>query len=213
MAGLVNSTGTNSLELSVQRIQGRQVSLFNFAGTGSSTATNADPLHYQVSTGALDLGGFNPGTPTRVLGFVTRFGTAPPDFMAQTLVNLVDKPATLAVTWRPATATPFTSNTDAGLVLDLAGVGGQHYVRRSAIMTDLLSLAGTPSVVPVNPLEGLFALGSAGQVQVFTQFHDYSAALQQRLAQGQLTSAFGAHGLFTDSTATMMADRVYTVFE
>ncbi|HKT35684.1 MAG TPA: hypothetical protein VJR03_12725 [Nitrospira sp.] len=213
MAGLVNSTGANSLELSVQRIQGRQVSLFNFAGTGSSAATNADPLHYQVSTGALDLGGFNPGTPTRVLGFVTRFGTAPPDFTAQTLINLVNSPATLAVTWRQATAMPFTSNTDAGLVLDLAGVGGQHYVRRDAILTDLLSLGTAPSVVPVNPLEGLFALGSEGEVQIFTQFHDYSAALQQHLTQGQLSSAFGAHGVFTDSTVTMMADRIYTVFQ
>jgi hypothetical protein len=147
-----------------------------------------------------------------VLGFVTPFNTAPPDFTAQTIVNLVDHPATLLVNWNPPTAMPFTSNTDVGLVLDLAGVGGVHYVWRGPVATDLLSLGLSPTIVPTNPLQGLFAVGSSGQVQVFTQFHDYSLALQQHLTQGQMARTFGAHGLFSDSTVTMMADQIFTVF-
>ena len=213
VAGTVNTTGTGSLEMTVLRIQGRRITLFNFAGTGTSTATDADPTHYQVATGALSLTGLTSGTPVRVLGFVTPFNTAPLDFTAQTIVNLVDHPATLLVNWSPPTVVPFISNTDAGLVLDLAGVGAAHYVWRGPVATDLLSFGVSPTIVPANPLQGLFAVGSSGQVQVFTQFHDYSLALQQRLAQGQMASTFGAHGLFSDSTVTTMADHIYTVLQ
>jgi hypothetical protein len=211
VAGTVNTTGTGSLQMKVLRIQGRGIALFNFAGTGTSTTTDADPTQYQVATGLLDLTTLTTGTPVRVLGFVTPFNTAPPDFTAQTIVNLMNHPATLVVNWSPPTAAPFLSNTDAGLVLDLAGVGTAHYVWRGPVATNLLGLS--PTIVPANPLQGLFALGAAGQVQVFTQFPDYSVALQQGLAQGQTASAIGAHGLFSDSTVTMTADQVYTVFK
>jgi hypothetical protein len=213
VAGTVNTTGTGSLQMNVLRIQGRRIALFNFAGTGTSTTTDADPTQYHVATGLLDLTALTTGTPVRVLGFVTPFNTAPPDFTAQTIVNLVDHPATLVVNWSPPTAVPFISNTDTGLVLDLAGVGAAHYVWRGPVATDLLSLGVSPTIVPANPLQGLFAVGSSGQVQVFTQFHDYNLALQQRLAQGQMANAIGAHGMYSDSLVTITADQIYTVLQ
>jgi hypothetical protein len=213
VAGTVNTTGTNSLEMDVQRIQGRRITLFNFAGTGTSTATDANPTRYQVATGALSLTGLTSGTPVRVLGFVTSFNTAPPDFTAQTIVNLVDHPATLVVNWRTPTGVPFSSNTDAGLVLNLTVVGTTGYVWRGPVATDLLSLRVSPTIVPANPIQGLFAVGSSGQVQVFTQFHDYSLALQQRLIQGQMANAVGAHGRYSDSSVTITADQIYTVLQ
>jgi hypothetical protein len=106
VAGTVNATGAGSLEMNVQRINERRITLFNFAGTGTSSAADADPTHYQIATGALSLTGLTAGTPVRVLGFVTHFKTAPPDFTAQTVVNLTDHPATLVVNWRPPTAGP-----------------------------------------------------------------------------------------------------------
>jgi len=213
VAGIVNTTGASSLEMNVQRIEGRRIALFNFAGTGTSIATDADPTHYQVATGTLSLTGLTSGTPVRVLGFVTRFKTAPPDFTAQTLVNLMDHPATLLVNWRPPTAMPFVSNTDAGLGLDLAGVGAAHYVWRGPVATDLVSLGVSPTIVPANPAQGLFAVGSGGQIQVFTQYHEYSVALEQRLAQGQMANAVGAHGMYSDSSVTITADQVYTALQ
>jgi hypothetical protein len=144
---------------------------------------------------------------------VTRFGTAPPDFTAQTLINLNNDDARLVVTWRPPTAAPFTSNNDSGLVLDLSGTGAQHQVWRDAIATDLLTLGLAPTVVPMNPIQGLFALGSGTQVQIFTQWHDYSVALQHQLSEGQMVAAVGGHGVFDNTSASMMADRFYTVFQ
>jgi uncharacterized protein DUF4382 len=211
VAGTVNQTGAGSLEMAIQRIDGRRIALFNFAGTGASSATDADPAHYQVSTGLLDLTGLTTGTPVRVLGFVTRFKTAPPDFTAQTVVNLTNHPATLLVNWRPPTAVPFTSSTDAGLVLNLAGVGGAHYVWRGPVATDLLGQS--PTIVPQDPGAGLFALGSNGTVQVFTQFSGYRLALEQHLSQGQLANTVGAHGMYSDASVTITADQIYTVLQ
>jgi hypothetical protein len=207
VAGLVNTLGSGSLDMSVQFIQRRPIGLFNFTGTGSS------PANYTVTTGSLSLNGLIAGTPVTVLGFVSPFGTAPPsDFTAQTLVNLDNNPAPLVVTWAPPTLMPFTSNTGAGVVLNLAGIGGVHYVWRDGIATDLLTLGTAPTIVPANPVQGLFAIGSSGQVQMFTQFHNYNVALQQNLAQGRMASAFKSYGVFNNSTATMTADYVLTVF-
>jgi len=213
VAGTVNTTSASSLEMNIQRIEGRRITLLTFAGTGTSAATDADPAHYQVATGTLSLTGLTSGTPVRVLGFVTPFKTAPPDFTAQTIVNLMDHPATLLVNWRPATAMPFVSNTDAGLVVDLAGVGAAHYVWRGPVATDLVSLGVSPTIVPTNPTQGLFAVGSNGQVQVFTQFHDYSVALEQSLMQGQKANTVGAHGTYSDASVTITADQIYTVLQ
>jgi hypothetical protein len=213
VAGTVNQTGAGSLEMNVQRIEGRRIALFNFAGTGTSTATDADPAHYQVATGTLSLAGLTAGTPVRALGFATRFKTAPPDFTAQTVVNLMDHPATLLVNWQPPTAVPFFSNTNAGLVLNLAGVGVVHYVWRGPVATDLVSFGVAPTIAPKDPTGGLFALGSGGRVEVFTQFQGYSLALEQHLAQGQQANTVAAHGIYTDLSATIAADQIYTVLQ
>lgn len=211
VAGTVNSTGAG-LEMTVQRIDGRNVSLFNFSGTGTSTATDADPAHYQVTTGSLDLTGFTANAPVRVLGFVTPFRTAAPDFNAQTVVNLTDKPATMLVNWRPPTAVPFSLSTDAGLALNLAGVGAAHYVWRGPVAIDLVGGA-SPTIAPENPAQGLFALGSSGKVEVFTQFPAYRLALEQHLAQGRMAGTIGARGLYNDSSVTITADQIYTVLQ
>ncbi len=213
VAGTVNSTGSGSLEMAIQRIDGRRISLFNFAGTSTSSATDADPAHYQVSTGLLDLSGLTTGTPVRVLGFATKFHSAPPDFTAQTLVNLTNHPASLLVNWRPPTGVPFFSSTDTGFVLNLTGVGGAHYVWRGPVATDLLTLNLPINVVPDNAGAGLFALGSNGTVQVFTQFSGYRLALAQHLSQGQLASTVGAQGVYNDASATITADQMFTVFQ
>jgi hypothetical protein len=147
------------------------------------------------------------------LGFATRFKTAPPDFTAQTVVNLMDHPAILLVNWRPPTAAPFISNTDAGLVLNLAGVGAAHHVWRGPVATDLASLGVAPTIAPKDPTGGLFALGSGGRVEVFTKFQGYSLALEQHLAQGQQANTVAAHGIYTDLSATITADQIYTVLQ
>jgi hypothetical protein len=213
VTGTVNSTGTGSLEMTVQRISGRKITLFNFAGTGTSTATDADPAHYEVNTGSLSLTGLTAGTPVRVLGVATPFKKAAPDFNAQTLVNLNDRPATLLVNWNPSTAAPFSSHTDAGFVLDLTSVGTTHHVLRGPVSIDLSTLGTAPTIAPENPDRGLYALGSGGKVEIFTQFSKYRTTLEERLTQGKLASGVGAHGIFDDASATITADQIFTALQ
>src|SRR5215470_1735374 len=46
----------------------------------------------------------------------------------------------------------------AGLVLSLAGVGAAHDVLRGPVAPDLISLGASPTIVPPNPDQGLFAM-------------------------------------------------------
>jgi hypothetical protein len=213
VAGTVNIAGSGALEMAVQRIDGRRIALFNFAGTGTSPAADADPAHYQVSTGTLDLSGLTTGTPVRVLGFATKFKTAPPDFTAQTVVNLTNRAATLLINWRPPTAAPFNLSTDSGFVLNLAGVGVAHHVWRGPVATDLLTVGQPVDLAPDDSAGGLFALGANGTVQVFTQFPAYRLAVEDQLAQGRLANTVGGHGVYDDASATITADQMYTVLQ
>jgi hypothetical protein len=83
----VISEQPNSLTLNVQTIDGVPSNRFNFAGTGASTASDASPGSYLVNTGTLTRTGVSVNGQIRVLGFVTPFGSAPPDFNAETLIT------------------------------------------------------------------------------------------------------------------------------
>jgi hypothetical protein len=211
LTGTVNSTGAGLVELALQTVNGRPVALYNFAGTGTAGANDADPAHYEIATGSLDLAGLNPGTPLRVRGFVQPFGQAPADFTAQTLINTINAPAALLVAWEPATATPFASLTASSLTLDLTGSPLLHHVRRGGVLTDLTG--GTPSVQPTDPAHGLFAIGYQGTVTVYTQFDAYQQALGARLAASQKARAFGGLGSYTDATTSFTGRRLFTAFQ
>jgi hypothetical protein len=211
LTGSVNSAGSGQVELSLQTINGRRVTLYNFAGTGTGTANDADPLHYEVATGSLDLTGLDSGTPVRVRGFAQPFGAAPVDFTAQTVINVMNAPAALLVAWEPASATPFPVLSASGLTLDLGGSPLVHHVLRGGVLTDLAGT--TPTVQPNHPDRGLFAIGYQGTVTVYTQFDAYRQALDGRLAANQKTRAFGGHGSYTDATTSFDANQLFTAFQ
>jgi hypothetical protein len=94
--GFVKQAMGGTLTLQLDSIAGRKVAAFDFAGTGTSAATDADPANYEVATGTLDLSGMSAGEPTKLIGFPTPFGMAPPDFDARTLVDFPRLPAVLA---------------------------------------------------------------------------------------------------------------------
>lgn len=211
LTGSVNSAGGGQVELTLQTINGRRVSIYNFTGSGTDATNDADPLHYEVATGSLDLTGLNSGTPVRVRGFVQPFGTAPADFTAQTIINVMNAPAALFVAWDPASATPFPVLSASGLTLDLGGSPLVHHVLRGGVLTDLAGT--TPTVQPNNPARGLFAIGYQGTVTVYTQFDAYRQAIGARLAASQKTRAFGGHGRYTDATTSFGANQLFTAFQ
>jgi hypothetical protein len=203
LTGTVNSLSSGSLNLNLQTINGRKVSLFNFAGTSATPSADVDPADYQVSTGTLSLSGLSSGTPVRIRGLVRPFGQAPPDFTAWTIINTAALPAILFFDWVPASGSPFTSLTSNAIVLSTAGVGPLHHVLRGWVWTDVL--LNSPAVQPKSAPLGLYAICYQNTVQLYTQFDGYSQALQTSLSSGKkarLLSAYGLRDLLLPRQAT-----------
>jgi hypothetical protein len=100
MWGMVTGVVGNPLTLDLRAIDGRNPSLFNFAGTGASPASDASASAYLVDTNTLDLSALTPGAPARVFGFPVPFGTAiGTDFTAQTLVSYSQVQSQLLLNW------------------------------------------------------------------------------------------------------------------
>ncbi len=71
----------------VVSINGRDVALYDFTGTGTDPANDADPDYYEVDGSTLDLSAIVEGSPVAVRGHVRPFGQAPMDFEAWTVVD------------------------------------------------------------------------------------------------------------------------------
>jgi hypothetical protein len=72
------------LALELSSINNRSIDLYNFSGTGSASANDADPDFYEIDTGTLPLDGLGVADAVAVAGFPAAFGGAPADFTAQT---------------------------------------------------------------------------------------------------------------------------------
>ncbi len=201
----------NTLVMTLDRIDGRPISLFNFSGTGT-TGNDAIPTSYQVATGTLSLTNIASGTRLKVRGFVRPFGqaTATNDFSAITLIDVTNAPATLVVGWPSLESTPFNSYPPGGLVVNLLNAGLLHDVFRGGVDTQL-STGDAPTVHASNPARGLFVIGTNGTVQVYTQLGNYQAALQAGLAAGRKARSFVASGgTYFDASQTLTANLMAT---
>lgn len=212
--GTVNSTASGNVAMTLSRLDGRPIGLFNFAGTGTA-GNDADPNSYQLATGTLSLTGLVNGTPLKVRGFVQPFGqaSASDDFNAITLIDVTNASATLVVGWPSLEVEPFSSYAGDGMVVNLANAGVQHDIYRAGVDTSL-ALTDTPTVQAVDPLHGLFAIGSHGSVQVYTQLAGYQQALQAGLLAGQKAHGFVAvGGTYADTTQTLTTQGMLTVLQ
>ena len=124
-AGSVTQLSDGSLTLDLVSLGGLPPNVFDFTGTGSSTANDASPAAYVVNTGSLTQSGLSVSSSALALGFVTGFGTAPPDFTAETLVTAPSMEASLRLRFgRHGSTTVFSglSSNSTSLVIDLLSV-------------------------------------------------------------------------------------------
>lgn len=192
---VVSTDSANSrMVLDLQTISRRQVSLFDFTGTGSN------PASYQVNTGSLNLSGLTAGSPVAVRGFVQPFGFAPPDFIAQTLVDAEDVPTTLFVNWLPASSAAFSAVSATGLTLNLTD-SPLHDVWRAGVKTDLTGT--TPVITPASADDGMFFVKQAGVTQMYTTFADFAGGIQARLDAGAKIESLVASGEYDDGSTTL----------
>lgn len=108
---------SSPLVLNLEEINGRSPKIFDFKGTGRTTADDTDPAKFSVETGALALSGITADEYIKVRGYENAFGSAPKDFNAQTLIDSnQEHDDMLFAYWNPS------QNTDAVLAFDKSGI-------------------------------------------------------------------------------------------
>lgn len=195
--------------ISVQAIDGRDIGLFDFSGTGDEPGNDSDPTFYEIDTSTLDVSALADGTPVRVRGFVRPFGqvsiAAPSDFTAQSIVDVSTLKAVMAVAWNPASATAIASSAADGISLDLDGVGIFHHIARARVATDLLVAGSLPVIAPHEDGAGVYLITQSGAVQLHTDFTAFAADLDARLLAGAQVRHVVAHGPYDDASVTITA--------
>ncbi len=212
--GVVTALAANSVTLNLQSLGGLPPSVFDFTGTGSSSANDATAAAYVVNTGTLAQTALAVSAPARVFGFVTPFGSAPPDFTAATLVNYASVTDFLVVDWgRMGSTAAFTglTATSASLVPSFANVGTQHFIQIGPQTLDLTTLPAPAAIVPDSTtMTGLFAIGHAGKFRSdnFNQFSDFVSALSKDLGGTTAVIDVAATGQYDSGTNTFTATRI-----
>ena len=199
-----------ALTLQLTGIDGRRIELFDFTGTGSDPAGDADPDNYRIDTGDPGLSNLSPGDPVKVRGFVTPFGHRPEvgDFMAWSLINVADVPGVMVVTWHPASANAIVELSADGFDLNLDGTGLFHHVRRAGVVIDLMTLTTVPGIVPDGDRSGIYSIVQGGSRRVNFTFDGFAGELRDRLNSNAQVRRVVARGLFDDASATLTSDWV-----
>lgn len=214
--GFVKQTSAGALTLQLDSIAGRRVSGFNFAGTGASPAQDADPLNYEVATGALNLSDASVGEPTKLVGFPTAFGTAPPDFDARTMVDFPRLPAVLSLNWSPTgTAAPFSSQEASSLVLNLANpdIGRLHILTVGPRVLNLLALPASPGIVPPANGPTAYLVVLRGESHSFHDFADFVTDLTASLNGSAAMVGLTASGSYDGDSNVLTARSIVAVIK
>jgi hypothetical protein len=212
--GVVSQVVPGQVNLNLKAIDQLGVDMFNFAGTGTAAAVDANPADYEVATGRLSLASLTNGQGARILGFVTPFGAAPPDFQGRTVIGQVDLPDLLSIGWgRAGTTAPFSRIDNSGIVLDLhnTSIGDRHALFADLQRTDLLTLASSPTLVPATGTV-LFGIAKRGNIELFTSFADLVSAVTAHLNAGESALSLMASGTYDPGTNTLTADHISVFF-
>jgi len=201
------------LAVNLSNIGHRDISLFNFSGTGVNTASDANPAFYEINTGSLNLTGIILNEPIKVRGFVRDFGMAPEDFDAHTLIRVSQAEALMIVSWNPASTTAITEASATRIILNLTGSGRFHHLVRAGVRTDLTGLTPDPVLLPNASAKGMFVIIRQHIVRLFRNFAQFSQTLTDYLTNGASVKTIKASGHFNDDTLSMSVNGIRVVLQ
>ena len=202
VTGNVSLISAGQITVNLQTIDGRPVGLYAFTGTGSGGA-DSNPAAYRINTGALSLASLATNDPVRVRGFVVAYGQADTDdFDAQTVIDLSDVPAWLAIAMVVPQPNPFTSLTNQEMVTDISGSWLHHLLQRG--------VATTLTVQPYSDGIGRYAILRGHSVQLYGSFANFSTGLTAELAAAHNVWGVGARGSW-DGAADTLTSRLAVV--
>ena len=219
VAGVVGSAASGQVILDLSSLDLRAPSVFNFAGTGSSSTTDASASAYVVSVPtSVSISSLTAGTPVSFSGFVTPFGNAPPDFAATSLVNYGDSRAALLLIWNaPGVKAPFATLTGSEILISQAVLKGTA--------SDILQLGGgvrsTPSALTAglqidsdssddNPRFALVHRHSR-KISAYSTFSDFATALTTEFSGTNAALEVVAEGPYSSATGALSVDMMAVV--
>ncbi len=214
LVGTVVDTFAGELTLDLFEIDGRGAEFFDFNDTGGSLLTDADPNNYEIDAGALDLAEFDVNEPAEAFGHVAEFGFTPPDFTANTLVELAAIRALLGVSWGVGgTGAPFLSMSSTRFVLNIANpdLGVRRHIEVGPQRSDITTL-GAPLTIKPDTGPTLFAVGRPGIVEVFRDFASFEDQVSRLLVGGSTMHDLTARGSFDADSTTLTADHMAVTF-
>jgi hypothetical protein len=236
--GSLNSFAAGALSLNLQAINDWPVSNYSFAGNGASAAQDPIAASFAVNTGTLALpvgpDGVTPVAPGGLLwidGYTSPFGTAPPDFIAESVNAQQSVAATMVVSWTGVgTAAPFATLTGSGLTIDLANAAfGSGEIRIGAQSIDITTLAPAPplSIVPAAPVPasnglplfmprfsvgpGALAEATTNPVESFNTFTAFATQLNTTFATPTPATKFTARGFYNSASNIFTASNIDVV--
>ena len=211
LLGIVNTVMPGQTDITLHGIDRRRVQIFDFSGTGTTAADDADPANYEIATGNLVLANFAAGKPIVAYGFPTAFGTAPPDFTGRTVIDYTDVRSVLGVGWgSTGTLAPFTSMGSDGLVLNNQNpdIDQRHHIKNGPVLIDLTTLDSNTTIVPRVTDRGLFYIKSDDSLRQYSDFADFVDDLTLSLDGATAARSMHARGKYDSDTNTFTAYRI-----
>jgi hypothetical protein len=215
LRGSVVGAVPGQLNLNLRGIDRLGIDLFDFAGTGTTAAQDANPADYEVATSTLSLANLAAGEAVRVVGFARPFGAAPADFEGRTVVDYREPPALLGIGWGASgTTAPFLSMNATGLVLDLGNpsIGARHTLIVGMRQVDLLTLATSPTLAPPASGRAVYGISIGRDIRLFTTFAEFSTELAATLGGGRAALALTASGSYDVASTTLRATHIAVLF-
>lgn len=218
--GTLSSGAMGSATVNVLEIGNYAPSAFSFAGTGVASSSDANPSSYALNTGSFDASTLSAGTLLEANGFVSPFGSAPPDFNASTVTNMANGPSTLIVEWTAGTTTPFSSSGSSGIVVNLGNTSITLAIMRSGPQTTQLSSFSSSPTIIAGCASGTcsgnseYAIGSATSgIEVYDSPSSFLSGLSSTLNGSNKVFKLVAIGTYDSTTNTFYTQRMDVALE
>ena len=213
LSGIVNTVMMDQTDIELRAIDRRRVQVFNFTGTGTNPATDADPSSYEVAMGNLQkLDSDATGQPVAIYGFPYEFGAAPPDFEGRTIVDYSNVRSVLGVGWgAEGTTAPFLMMEEQGLLLDSSQFGDdqRHHIKQGPVRIDLWTLDSNTQIKARELGRKLFVVKTSDSVQMYANFTDFLHALTTELNHLNAARSMFARGHYNADTNVFSAYKIF----
>jgi hypothetical protein len=211
--GIVTGTATGSVTVALQQLGGMGASALDFAGTGATSQQDAMASAYQVSLpSSISMASTGAGSVVGFTGFVTPFGSAPPDFAATTWIGSDQGVAMFDAWWAsPGLTSPFATLSGSQMLLSQATLQASagKVLRIGGMTVDPATLGSGLELLPDMTGAGQsFAIVhvKSQSVDNFSTFNDFATALATDLNGSDGLVQVWAEGSYASGALT--ADHV-----